>query len=162
MHERLTLRPITPDDQDLLYRLYVSTRWKELAQVPWTEEQKLAFLRQQFDAQHAYWTENYRGATFDVVLMDGVPAGRLYVARWERELRIVDIALFPEHRGRGLGTTLLRRVFAEAEAVGKATSIHVEIFNPARALYERLGFRLVEEKGVYLLMKRPAGASAPV
>lgn len=151
----LTLRPITPDDREFLYHLYASTREDELAPVPWSEEQKEAFLRQQFNAQHAWWTENYPGASFDLVLLDGEPIGRLYVDRWEREIRVVDIALLPGHRGSGIGTALLSRVFAEADRDGKAVSVHVEIFNPARRLYERLGFVEKADKGVYLLMERP-------
>jgi predicted GNAT family acetyltransferase len=81
---------------------------------------------------------------------------------WEREIRVVDIAIWPGHRGRGIGTLLLTRVFAEGDAAGKPVSIHVEVFNPARRLYDRLGF---VEKGahgdVYLLMERPVGGAAP-
>lgn len=161
--ETITLRPITDLDLEFLYRLYASTRQEELAVVPWTAEQKEVFLRQQFTAQHRFWQENYAGSSFDLVLRDGLPIGRLYVARWTRELRVVDIAFLPEHRGGGIGTRLLQELFAEADAAGKAVSVHVEAFNPARRLYERLGFAQKEDKGVYLLMERPArvaGAAA--
>jgi len=159
----VTLRPITDADLPFLFQLYASTRVEELAQVRWTDEQKVAFLVQQFEAQHAWWQEHYTGARFDLVLVDGVPAGRLYVDVWQREIRVVDIAMVPAHRGAGIGTMLLRRVFDEGDAAGKPVSIHVEIFNPARGLYDRLGF---VEKGthgdVYLLMERPVGGVAPV
>jgi ribosomal protein S18 acetylase RimI-like enzyme len=88
-----------------------------------------------------------------VIEKDGVSIGRLYVARWEREIRIMDIALLPEHRGAGIGTELLRELQDEARSAGKTLTIHVERFNPALRLYERLGFRQVEDKGVYLLMR---------
>ena len=158
----VTLRPITEADLPFLLRLYATTRLDELAQVQWTDEQKAAFIVQQFQAQHAWWQEHYTGARFDLVLVDGVPAGRLYVDVWEREIRVVDIALVPAHRRGGIGSMLLRRVFAEGDAAGKPVSIHVEVFNPARRLYDRLGF---VEKGthgdVYLLMERPVGGAAP-
>lgn len=154
----LSLRPVRDEDMEFLLRLYATIRADELAMVPWTDAQKEAFVRQQFEAQHAWWTEHYPGASFDLVLLDGEPIGRLYVDRWEREIRIVDIALLPEHRGGGLGTRLLRRVFAEGDAAGKPVSIHVEMFNPARRLYERLGFAYRGETGVYLLMERPPAA----
>ena len=89
-----------------------------------------------------------------MILAGGEPAGRLYVARWEDEIRIVDIALLPEYRGRGLGTTLLEGLIEEAEAAGKPLSIHVEMNNPARPLYDRLGFEEAGEFGVYVLMRR--------
>lgn len=155
--ERIVLRPVRPDDMEFLCRLYASTRMGELAVVDWTQEQKGAFLRQQFQAQHAHWTQHYPGCSFEVVLLDGEPAGRLYVDRWTREIRIVDIALLPEHRGAGIGTALLRRVLHEGDATGKPVSIHVEMFNPARRLYERLGFLEKDTHGVYILMERPVG-----
>jgi GNAT superfamily N-acetyltransferase len=159
----VTLRPITDADLGFLLQLYATTRADELAQVPWSDEQKAAFVVQQFQAQHAWWQEHYTGARFDLVLVDGEPAGRLYVDVWAREIRVVDIALMPAWRGGGIGTMLLRRVFAEGDAAGKPVSIHVEVFNPARRLYGRLGF---VEKGahgdVYLLMERPVGGAAPV
>ena len=107
----------------------------------------------QFDAQHAHYQEHYPGAAFDVILVDGQPAGRLYVAREDDEIRIVDIALLPEYRNRGIGTRLLRGLQSEAAAAGKPLSIHVERFNPALRLYERLGFRQIEDQGVYLFME---------
>jgi ribosomal protein S18 acetylase RimI-like enzyme len=124
--------------------------------VPWDDAQKDAFLRQQFEAQDAWWRENYAQASFDVVVVDGEPAGRLYVHRGESEIRIVDIALLPEYRGREIGTGLLGDLLAEADAAGKSVTIHVERLNPALVLYERLGFALAEDKGVYLFLERPA------
>ena len=157
----VTLRAITDADLPFLLHLYASTRVDELAPVPWTDEQKAAFIVQQFEAQHAWWQEHYPRARFDLVLVDGEPAGRLYVDVWEREIRVVDIALVPAHRGGGIGSMLLRRVFDEGDAAGKPVSIHVEVFNPARRLYDRLGF---VEKGthgdVYVLMERPVGGVA--
>lgn len=152
---KITLRPITDADMDFLHRLYATTREDELKQVDWTEEQKAAFVDQQFRAQHQFWQENYEQTSWDLILgEDGAPIGRLYVARWPEEIRVVDIALMPEHRGSGIGTMLLRCLFDEGDATGRKVSIHVEIFNPARRLYDRLGFVQAAERGVYLLMER--------
>jgi ribosomal protein S18 acetylase RimI-like enzyme len=148
------LRQAEPGDREFLYRVYASTRAEELAVVPWDDSEKDAFLRAQFDAQDRWYREHYAGASFDVVLIDGEPAGRLYVYRSAAEIRIVDIALLPERRGRGVGTALLRDLLAEADAAGKRVTIHVERFNPALRLYERLGFAVAEDKGVYLLLLR--------
>jgi ribosomal protein S18 acetylase RimI-like enzyme len=154
----VALRPVAPGDEAFLYRVYASTREEELALVNWGEAQKAAFLRQQFDAQSRHYREYYPEAAFDVILSGGRAAGRLYVARWPEEIRIVDIALLPGHRGRGIGTRLLKDLVSEAEESGKTLSIHVEKYNPALRLYERLGFRAVADKGVYLLMERPPRA----
>jgi ribosomal protein S18 acetylase RimI-like enzyme len=148
----IALRPITAEDDLFLAAVYASTRAEELAVTGWSDEDKAVFCRRQFDAQAAHYRENYPGASFQVIERDGVSIGRLYVARWEKEIRIVDIALLPEHRGTGIGTKLLRELQEEARSVGKSLTIHVERFNPALRLYERLGFKQVEDKGVYLLM----------
>jgi ribosomal protein S18 acetylase RimI-like enzyme len=152
----VALRPVEPGDGELLFSVYASTRADELAAVPWKDREKEAFLRAQFDAQDRWYREHYAGASFDVVLIGGEPGGRLYVYRGAAELRIVDIALLPERRGRGVGTALLRDLIAEADAAGKRVTIHVERFNPALRLYERLGFEVAEDKGVYLLLERRA------
>jgi ribosomal protein S18 acetylase RimI-like enzyme len=133
--------------------VYASTRAEELAVVPWDKNQKDAFLRAQFEAQDRWYRENYTGASFDVVLVDGERAGRLYLNRADSEIRIVDIALLPEHRGNGVGSALLRNLLAEADAAGKRVTIHVERQNRALGLYERLGFHQAGEQGVYLRME---------
>ena len=151
----LALRPAGGDDYELLGRVYASTRAEELAPVPWSDAQKHEFLAQQFAAQSAHYAEHYADASFDVILVDGEPAGRLIVARRDVAILIVDIALLPEYRSRGVGTRLLRSLIEESEAGGRKLTIHVEINNPARTLYDRLGFRPAEEHGVYVLMERP-------
>jgi GNAT superfamily N-acetyltransferase len=148
-----TLTPITPDDTELLVRVYAGTRAEELATVSWPDEQKDAFVRQQFHAQHAYYQEHYRGATFDVIRVEGRPCGRLYVARWPREIRLMDIALLPECRNAGLGGRVLADVLEEGRAKGLPVTIHVERMNRALGFYERRGFRVKEDKGVYLFLE---------
>ena len=147
------LRPAGADDRGFLLQVYASTREEELRLVAWDDEQKAAFIRQQFEAQDVYYREHYAAASFDVIEDDDGPIGRLYVSRWDDEIRIVDIALLPEHRGRGSGTALVRDVLDEAARSGKRVSIHVERNNPALRLYERLGFVPVDERGVYLLLE---------
>ncbi len=152
----ITLRPIGADDERFLLALYASVRAPELEQLAWTDEQKALFVLHQFNAQSAHWRENYHDTSFDVIERGGVPIGRLYVARWRDEIRVVDIAFMPEHRGSGLGSAIFRELFDEGDRTGRPVTIHVELFNPARRLYERLGFVTSEEKGIYLLMERPA------
>jgi ribosomal protein S18 acetylase RimI-like enzyme len=144
------LLPVRADDEEFLYRVYASTRAEELEAVAWDDDSKDAFLRAQFAAQDRWYHEHYTRTSYELVVVDGEPAGRLYLHRGDTEIRIVDIALLPEHRGKGVGTRLLRDVIAE----GKRVTIHVERMNPALRLYERLGFSVLEDKGVYLLLER--------
>jgi ribosomal protein S18 acetylase RimI-like enzyme len=160
-HAATTLRPIEPGDRELLLRIYASTRAEELAAVPWSEQQRQDFLRFQFEAQHKYYMQHFPRAAFDLILEGGEPVGRLYVDRRDDEIRLIDIALLPEHRGRGLGGAIMRDVLAEGAASGRLVRIHVERGNPAMRLYRRLGFEKIEEQGVYHLMEwAPDGRGA--
>ncbi len=150
--ETIRLRPVTPADEPFLFAVYASTREEEMQLVDWTPEQKHAFLQMQFRAQHTYYQQHYAGSTFDVILDNDIPAGRLYVARWPDEIRIIDIALLPPWRRQGIGSSILRTLQAEAAAAGKSLTIHVERMNPALRLYERPGFSVREDKGVYLFL----------
>ena len=146
------LRAATPEDEQFLRAVYAGTRAEELARVPWSDEQKRAFTDMQFAAQDAHYRRHYPTAQYSIIEVRDVPAGRLYVDRGKKEILILDIALLPEHRRAGIGTKLLRELQDEARTAGKALTIHVEKFNPALRLYQRLGFQQIEDKGVYLFL----------
>ena len=149
----ITLRPATDEDRELLLAVYAASRTEELDQVEWAPGQREWFLQMQFDAQdHEYRRGNPDGS-FDVIEVDGAPAGRLYVDRRPGDLRIVDIALLPEFRGRGIGRRLLTDLQDQAASEGRSVSIHVEAHNAAAHLYHRLGFVVAEDLGVYRRME---------
>lgn len=144
---------MSTEDMGFLSALYASTRADELAPLPWSGEQKAAFLDMQFQAQHSHYLKHYPDALWLVLERAGKPVGRLYLEYWPSEHRIIDIALIPEVRGQGLGAALLRDVMDEAAQCAKTVGIHVEKANPAMRLYQRLGFNTVEDKGVYDLLR---------
>lgn len=156
-HGDLRLRPQTGGDRDFLYRLYSSTRADEMALVDWSEEQKRAFVQMQFEAQAKHYTEYFPAASFDIIELDGESIGRLYVEMLDDELRIIDIALLPDFRRRGIGAHYMHSLMRQAVDVGACVAIHVEKNNPAMGLYERLGFERVEDKGVYWFMRWRTG-----
>ena len=149
----ITLRPVGPDDYNFLLEVYASTRAAELAIVPWTTEQRQAFVQLQFKAQQAHYTKYYPEANHDIILYDGRPVGRLYVARLDQEIRIMDITLLPAERNFGIGSYLIKQLLEEAKQTGKVTRIHVENFNPSLHLFERLGFTQGEQHGIHVLME---------
>jgi ribosomal protein S18 acetylase RimI-like enzyme len=150
-----TLRPEVAEDEPFLRRLYTSTREEELAVTGWSDAEKAAFLAMQFDARRAAYLVSYPCAERSVVLVGSVPAGRLLVLRTSEEIRIVDVALLPEHRGLGLGTAILTPVLEEARASGRPVRIHVDRTNRAQSLYARLGFAPVSDAGPYQSWERP-------
>jgi len=149
----ITLRPVGPDDHEFLVEVYGSTRAEELALVPWTSEEQQAFIRSQFAAQQDHYAQKYPAASHDIIVSDNREVGRLYVARLDHEIRIVDITLLPGERNAGIGSHLIRRLLAEAERTGRAVRIYVEEFNPSLHLFERLGFSPSEQQGIHLLMQ---------
>ena len=153
MSGTLELRPALPSDIPFLAAVYASVRQDELAPTGWPAEAKTAFLQQQFTAQHHHYHTHYPDADYLVILLNRQPIGRMYVARWEHEIRLMDIALLPSYRNQGIGTRLLRGLLDEAAASGKSVSLHVEAHNPAMRLYERLGFRRIRDTGIYWLME---------
>ena len=153
MPPQITLKPETPEDEAFLHVLYASSRDEEMKQAPWPEEQKRAFLLQQSQAQLSHYRQHYADASFQIIMLNGAPAGRLYVHRGANEIRLMDITLLREFRGQGVGSTLSRELLAEGATSGKKVTLHVEQFNPAFHLYERMGFRVVEDKGIYLYME---------
>lgn len=148
----VTMRPVTGEDRQFLFELYASTRIDELAVTPWTAAQKTAFLQQQFAAQHAHYAQ-FEHTTFDILLDNSEPIGRLYVRRAPDEISIVDIALVPAARNTGIATALLGDLIAEAGRARTPLRTHVEKHNPAQRLYERLGFRIKEDRGVYWFLE---------
>ncbi len=150
----ITVRSITPDDDPFLYRLYASTRADEMALLNWQESDKNAFLRMQFHAQTEYYRDQFTKAEFLVLEDAGNPIGRLYIDHRADEIRIIDIALLPEFRNRGIGSTFLEAILKKGQDLGLPVRIHVEANNPALRLYRRLGFQKISENGVYYLMEK--------
>lgn len=142
-------RPCREDDLPFLADLYASTRAEEVAQTGWPAEAQRSFLDQQFAAQHHHYRLHYPDADWVLIERDGDGIGRVYVAQVDDMLRLIDIALLPGSRGAGIGTAVMKDLLRQAESLGLGISLHVERYNPARRLYERLGFEFAADTGVY-------------
>jgi ribosomal protein S18 acetylase RimI-like enzyme len=151
--EEVTLRPVQPSDEDFLLRVYACTREAEMALVPWSAEQKAAFVRMQFEAQLRHYGRQYPQAEHSIIQHLGRDVGRLYLARQPQRIHIPDVTVLPEHRGAGIGTVLLRRLMEEGAASHRPLSIYVESFNPSQRLFARLGFHKQKEEGVHCLLQ---------
>lgn len=137
---QVTLRPVNPGDEEFLCRVYASTRTDEMALVDWSDPQKEAFLRMQFDAQTTHYRLHYPTAEYQIIQQGETPIGRLIVERSQKCLLVMDISLLPEYRNRGVGTALLKDLMAEAGQSNLPVVLRVEFFNPVIQLYTRLGF----------------------
>ena len=157
----ISTRLVTPADRDFLCALYASTRLEELRMTGWEQEQIDVFLEQQFEAQSLHYAAHYNPDGFMLLCQGKEAIGRLYLEERTDEIRIVDIALLPAHRGQGIGRSVLTDVMTMATQQGKCVRIHVEQNNPAQSLYQRLGYTKIDEHGIYHLMEYNALTQTP-
>jgi GNAT superfamily N-acetyltransferase len=148
----IEFRVVEPTDEPFLRRLYSSSR-VELSLVGWSADQLEAFLSMQYGARERHYRERFPSGEDLLVLVGGKPGGRLWIVRAEDEVRIVDIALLPEHRGGGIGSALITGLQQGAAAADLPLVLHVEAGNRAANLYHRLGFVIDAGDGVYTAMR---------
>lgn len=147
----VTLRPAQPEDEAFLAAVYGSTRERELAMVPWTDEQRETFIRFQYTAQLTHYQTEYPQAEHSVILSGEKPVGRIYLDRRESEFRILDITLLPCFRGQGIGTPIIRQIMDEAAQAGKSVGIQLDFYGQSQRLFIRLGFTPGETNGFHTL-----------
>lgn len=151
------LRAAQPEDEEFLFQLYVSTRESDFLALGWNRTQIEPLLRMQFVAQRQWYETAYPGSDHQIAMLDGVCVGRVMVHRSAGASVLVDIALLPEHRGKGIGETLLRRLLEEGDKHAVPVRLQVLKNNPAARLYERLGFTRTGEDQMYWHMERKPG-----
>jgi ribosomal protein S18 acetylase RimI-like enzyme len=112
---------------------------------------------------HEEWQQDYFRAKFyaparQIIVVDGRDAGVVVVEERPAEIYLGLIELLPEAQGRGIGTDIINRLKAQAHQTNRPLTLHVLKTNqPARRLYERLGFQVVEEEENRFRMSYPAG-----
>ena len=151
----ITLRPVSAADEAFLYEVYAGTRGEELAAWGWDERQQEMFLKMQLRARDQSHPMYYQGIDDRIILSADAPVGRLIVGRTPEEIRLIDISLLPRHRNAGIGTSVIKLLFAEADETERTIRLQVEKTNArARRLYERTGFSLTGENQTHIQMER--------
>lgn len=153
----ISVRSEQPQDESFLFELYASTRQEELDAWGWPPEMRRGFLTMQFKASQGLHNA-FPDAEFQIVMLDGLNAGRMVVHRTAEALHLLDIALLPQHRSAGIGTALMQRVFGEAAATKKPLRLQVLKGNRAARFYHRLGFVKIGETEMHLEMEWRAPA----
>jgi len=145
----IQLRAAAPEDKEFLRSLYATTREFEMSHTPWDENTRRAFLSEQFELQYRHYASTYPGGEHDIILLDGVPIGRWYIERNSDHILVIDVTILPECRRGGLGESIVRALQDEAAATGKRLFGSVERWNPAWRLWQRIGFRIIADDGVF-------------
>ena len=150
----LAVRPALPQDEIFLYDLYHAVRAPEFALAPVTPGQKEHLIRMQFRGQMSAYAEMFPNSCCHVVMLDGKPSGRLWVAMLESEYHLVDIAVHPSLQSKGIGTALVRRLQQEAATARLPIRCCVFRYNPGSLrFHQRLGFSIVREDSMHYYME---------
>ncbi len=154
-----TYRPIQDEDLEFLYEVFCTSR-PDVDHIEWADGQKEQFLRMQFQAQHSHYQNYYPDAQFDVLLLDGQPAGRRYVFRDKEVINLMDLTVLPEHRNQGVGTRIIQELLDEGARTDRPVRVWVEHYNPSLTLFQRLGFQHIGDEQINLHLEwQPPGVT---
>jgi ribosomal protein S18 acetylase RimI-like enzyme len=148
-----TRLPVTDGDREFLFAVFAEATAPEFDALGLARDALEPLLQMQFEAQERSHRAAHPSATFELVLIDGEPAGRLYVDRSGPAIELLEIGLLEAHRGRGAGTELVRELLDEAASTGRPVRLHVARGSAAVRLYERLGFVVSDGDELYLQMQ---------
>lgn len=154
---QITMRKAVPEDESFFIQLYVSTRQEEVAAWGWPDQQRDHFLRMQFSLQQQSYSTQYPEAEHYIIRENQTPLGRMILHHGLLEILLVDLSLLPSFRNAGIGSTLLKELQEEAVAIRKRIRLNVFHSNPAKRLYERLGFQNLAEESMYIGMQWDPG-----
>jgi ribosomal protein S18 acetylase RimI-like enzyme len=157
----LHLRPERDDDDAFRFKLFCESRPAEFALLQLDPAAFEQLMRFQFQAQTLTYRANFPDARFDIIERDGAPIGRIVVNRPGTMLHIVDQAIVPALRNRGIGTAIMKALMDEAGHAGLPVRLKVASTNdPSMRLYLRLGFVPIRVEPLYIEMEWRAPAAA--
>ena len=138
----VSLRPATEDDYDFLWWLHGATMRDYVAAIwGWDEALQVQYFQERFDP-----------ARMQIVECAEETIGYISVERRGESIFLGAIEIAPEYQGQGIGTGLIRDLQSEAERQGLPLKLQVLQGNPARRLYERLGFAVTGETETHIMM----------
>ena len=156
----LLLRPVLPKDETFLYQLAYENMFEQLAAWAWDPQYREPLLKMQIVGQNSAYAAEFPNANHGIILLDDKPVGRMILDRGPEIHYLVDITILKQYRGAGIGTRLIQALCTEAEMLRKRVRLQVMVTNRAKGLYERLGFRLIEDRQVAWLMERAPGSGS--
>lgn len=143
----------TDQDEPFLLQLYCNIRADEFSSWPMPEEQKSFLMQMQYNMQKQQYDQQLSYRRYDVIWHDEQRIGRFIVDRQEDGWRIIDISILPSMQNQGIGSRLITDLQNEAKLQNKKVALSVLLTNPAKSLYERLGFKEYRRDEVYMGME---------
>jgi GNAT superfamily N-acetyltransferase len=89
--------------------------------------------------------EDIRSSKSKIIVIDGQDAGLLRVDEFDSHIHLDQLFILPEFQGQGFGQVILRQILEQSKVMGLPVRLWVLRVNPARRLYERLGFTIIEQ-----------------
>lgn len=148
----LDLRKTFVDDDPFLSEVYASTRIDEMSTWGWEIHDKSAFLSMQWMIQKKAYQSQFPNAENLIIMYDGIRVGRMMLQKTQEKIQLIDISLLPQSRNKGIGSSLITNLQQESLLKNLTIELHVTPLNPAKRLYERLGFYLHETSDFYWKM----------
>ncbi len=149
MTPSITTRAASKQDDAFLFGLFQAVRLPEFAHAGLAGVQLDLLMNIQYAGQMQTYGAEYPGGD-EIVLLDGEAIGRIWLYRGTAEHHLVDIALMPEYRNRGIGTALLQDAIAGARAAGVRLRCSVAATNPGSLrFHQRLGFLVAGRDELY-------------
>lgn len=142
--DRIRLRPGELEDREYLWRLHCATMQDYVDKTwGWDEGRQRAMFDQGFDP-----------SSLRIVEEDGRAVGYISVQRHSDEIFLAGIEIEPEQQNQGIAAYLIGQLFEKSDSLQVPVTLQVLKVNPARSLYERLGFQCTGETPTHYLMKR--------
>lgn len=147
------LRAIKKEDETFLFEVYVSTRRQEVESWGWSPQQIHTFLSMQWQTQQHSYRQQFPNANHYLILYENDYAGRCIIEDLPRHLHLIDLSILPGFQGKRIGTFIIELLQQKASKKEKPLMLQVFHENSAMLLYEKLGFRVVEDHGLYVRMQ---------
>lgn len=141
------MRPVNETDDSFLYDVVSSTVRNQFKKMGGDIQIMEPLLRIQYENQTREYRKRFPQASHLIVTINNVDAGRIYLDRNSEEIRILDVTLLPEYRGKGLGAFILKMLEEEAAQNQLPIRIYVEEGNPSLRLFRRLGYQFQGKYG---------------
>jgi len=149
-----TLRIARNEDTPFLSALFFERNAPRFASLGWDDLQLRSILQMQYRARAKGYAEQFADLK-DFVILDSKqqPIGELLLHEAAGEIRIVDVCISSSKQGRGVATRLLRELQQEAIVKEATITLRVDHENPARRLYQRLGFQKITGDALQIEMQ---------
>ena len=147
MPGNLLLRPTVPADTPFLRWLFATSRTGGFESAHLSGEGLTQLLDMQYEAQRRHYAGHYPEARSWLLVEDGEPVGRLIEVPATDHLLLIDLAVAPSARRRGLATWMIGELTQKARADGVPLRCHVDPNNDAWQMYVRLGFTVIGSEG---------------